>query len=117
MTQREGLSRGDIVLVLFPFTDLTAVKARPAVVVGRVRGDDVSLAFITSQVNNVDPNSDCLLEPSTPGFAASGLKAPSVIRLSKLVTLHRSLVRRKIGRVPVETAPALQNALRFVFEL
>jgi len=49
LSARPALARGDVVLVRFPFTDLSGLKLRPALIVGRVSGDDVVLAFVTSQ--------------------------------------------------------------------
>jgi mRNA interferase MazF len=117
MTLGRRLSRGDVVLVDYPFTDLLSNKIRPALVAGRVSGDDLILAFITGQISTQYPESDCLLEPADPEFAGTGLKTASVIRLSKLATLHRRLVRRRLGRVGPQTEQRIAAALRRVFEL
>lgn len=49
-------SRGSVVLVPFPFTDLSAAKRRPALVVSsgeyNAATDDVIIAQITSKVNS-----------------------------------------------------------------
>jgi len=104
-------NRGDVVLVPFPFTDLTAAKQRPAVVVSpdqlNIQRDDLVLAAITSQVP-AQPGADELLL-SVVDLADTGLLKPSVIKLGKLVTIHQDLVRRKIGALP---APVLLQALR-----
>ncbi len=42
---------------------------------------------------------DLLLTPSHPDFAATGLKAPSVLRVDKIATIARRLVTRRIGRL------------------
>ena len=41
--------KGDIVVVPFPFSDLTQAKRRPALVVTKLEGDDLILCQITSQ--------------------------------------------------------------------
>ena len=41
--------KGDIVVVLFPFSDLTQSKRRPALVIASLEGDDVLLCQITSK--------------------------------------------------------------------
>lgn len=102
---------------LLPFTDLSADKVRPAVVVSRVIGDDLILAFMTSRLDKIDWQVDVLLEPSQGEFSRTGLKAPSVVRLSKLATLHRSVVKRRIGSLGQQTVENVERALRYVFEL
>jgi mRNA interferase MazF len=100
------LTRGDIVLVLFPFTDLSATKRRPAVVLwADATQSDFALAFISSQNATVAQTNEVTLLPTHPEFMLSGLSAPSKIRATKLVTLNRSLITRWLGRLgPLYTA-------------
>ncbi|MCC7371893.1 MAG: type II toxin-antitoxin system PemK/MazF family toxin [Chloroflexi bacterium] len=101
----------------FPFTDLTGAKRRPAVIVGRIESDDLLLAIVTSQaVGLISPSSHPML-PSDPEFSATGLKVPSRIRLDKLVTLHRGLITRRLGRIGPHTMQALAGCIRYTFEL
>lgn len=117
MSAKPALARCDLVLVIFPFTDLSAQKLRPALIVGRVSSDDLILAFISSQVAVIDKQADYLFEPNDPEFAATGLKGPSVVRLNKLATLHRNLVRRRLGRVGTQSERAVARRLQFVLQL
>ena len=101
------LARGDVVLVPFPFTDLSGRKVRPAVIVNVV-GDDVLLAFISSVIPPAPPAAtDFVLSAADPRFPPTGLKTTSLIRLAKLVCLHQSLILRKLGR----KTPPLQREL------
>ena len=111
------LRRDDVVLVSFPFTDLSGQKLRPALVVGRPSGDDVVLAFITSRGEVVVPQAEHALTPGDPEFASTGLKVASRLRVNKLATLHRALVRRRLGRIGPRTRRAADRALRYVLEL
>ncbi len=100
------IARGDIVLVPFPFTDLSATKRRPAVVLwadpARV---DFLLAFISSQRIRASEVGAVALLPTHPEFSLAGLAAPSTIRTTKLVTLSGALLRRWLGRLgPLLTA-------------
>ena len=63
------------------------------------RGDLV--AFISSAVASVSAPTptDFVLTPSHPDFPATGLKVSSTFKLAKLLSLHQSLVLRKLGRV------------------
>ena len=102
-----GLSRGDVVLVPFPFTDLSGRKLRPALVLNVV-GEDVLVAFISSVVPVSTPApTDFVLEASHPDFPKTGLKSAAIFKLAKLVCLHQSLILRKLGQV----SPAIQREL------
>ena len=111
------LRRGDVVLVTFPFTDLSGQKLRPAIIVGRPSGDDFLFAFISSRAGSIDPSAEHRLALSDPEFAATRLKAASLIRLNKIATLHRRLVRRRIGRIGPRAEQTVAGALRYVFSL
>jgi mRNA interferase MazF len=117
MTARPLPARGDVLLVRFPFTDLSSTRIRPALVVGRVRGDDLILAFITSRVAGFDPSVEHLLEPSDPEFSRTGLRVASLLRLDRLATLNQNLVYRRLGRIGPRTEQVVANALRNVFDL
>ena len=100
------IARGDVVLVPFPFTDLSTTKRRPAVVVGIDPAQaDLTLAFVSSQAVGSLTHGEVALLPTHPEFALVGLRAPSKIRLTKLVTLSKALLRRWLGRLgPLLTA-------------
>jgi mRNA interferase MazF len=117
MNSPRPVARGDVVLVRFPFTDLSAHKLRPALVVGRPLDADLILAFITSQLRVEHRPAEHLLDPNDPEFKTTGLKAASRIRLDKLATLRRSLIQRRLGNIGPATESAVSMALRFVFEL
>ncbi len=87
---------GAIVLVPFPFTDLSATKVRPALVVsnsGRA-SRDVVVCFITSRVEKEVPHA--LVLQASP---KSGLKVPSLVRFDKIATLDRGIILGELGRV------------------
>jgi mRNA interferase MazF len=81
---RVPLKRGDVVLVPFPFTDLTAEKLRPAVIVSPDPQElDVVIAFISSTMPSKEmAETDFLLTPDHPDFAKTGLKKRSVFKMS-----------------------------------
>ena len=106
------IARGDIVLVPFPFTDLSATKRRPAVVLctdpARV---DFVLAFISSQQIARPGVGEVALLPTHPEFPLTGLSVPSKIRTTKLVTLSGALLRRWLGRLGPLLTGDLDRAL------
>ena len=101
---KSELTRGDIVLVPFPFTDLSSGKVRPALVINAF-GEDILVAFISSVISPASPGStDFVLASSHPEFPKTGLKFGSTFKLAKLLCLHRSRILRRLGKV----GPALQ---------
>ncbi|MDZ7719825.1 MAG: type II toxin-antitoxin system PemK/MazF family toxin [Balneolaceae bacterium] len=87
------MNKGDIVLVPFPFTDLSSKKRRPALVL--LSGNlDVVLAFITTKLF-YEEESSIVIDSSDE----TGLKKQSLIRLDKLVTLDKELVIGKLGEI------------------
>ena len=92
------LQRGDILLIPFPFTDLSGQKVRPAVIVSPdPQGEDVLVAFISSVTPIRLQATDWLLANDHTEFPNTGLKYPSVFKMDKLLTLHRSLILRRLG--------------------
>jgi mRNA interferase MazF len=106
-----------VVLVVFPFTDLSGHKLRPALIVGRPSGEDLILAFLSSRESTTDPQADYVLGPGDPEFSTTGLKSQSVVRLNRIATLHRQLIRRRLGHIGPRTQGAVVRGLRYVFEL
>lgn len=109
------LQRGDLVLVPFPFTDLTRQKARPAVVISSERFNatsaDVILVAISSKLPTTPSDSDLVIQQGSPDFQATGLRVTSVIRPTKLVTLQQSLIYTSLGRLDSRVIDELDERL------
>ena len=107
------LRRGDIVLVPFPFTDLSNQKIRPALIVSPDPvGEDILLAFISSVIPATPDATEHVLDTEDQAFAPSGLRQPAVFKMSKLVTLHRSIILRRLGHVTAPLQAVLDARLR-----
>lgn len=104
MTAR--FQRGEIVLVRFPFTDLSGSKRRPAIILAAYP-PDIVVAFISSVVPDEPEPSDILLQP-TPD---NGLKKVSIMRLRKIATLEQELVTRRLGKLDQGLLTAVDTAL------
>ena len=90
--------KGKIILVPFPFTDLTAAKLRPALVL--FEGDrDVVAAFISSRLPERASPGDVVIDDKHQEFQLTGLKTSSVIRLDKVATVLKDLIAGEIGEV------------------
>lgn len=109
--------QGDIVLVPFPFADLTGRKVRPAVIISAdPQSAELIVAFITSVLTNRSPRgAEIELLRSDPGFSASGLKIDSLLRLDKLVTLSSNIISRRLGHLGPSTQTKMMPMLRRAF--
>jgi mRNA interferase MazF len=110
---------GRIVLVAFPFDDLTTTKVRPAVCLTGSLGPHrhVVLAFVSNRVPSDLFESDIKLASSSPNFAKSGLKVSSVLRLHRLMTVSESFIRRELGELAPEWQQQVATRLRKLFGL
>src|SRR3954453_11028656 len=93
--------RGRIVLVPFPFDDLSATKIRPALCVTYPIGGykHVIAAFISSVVPSPLLATDLVLDPTDPDFGRTGLRVRSVICTHRLMTVSTTAVLRNLGRL------------------
>lgn len=105
-------AKGDVVLVTYPFADLSGTKLRPAVVVCAVPlQTEITLAFVTSQnVGTLQPG-DIVVLPAHPEFNQTGFTVTSKIRATKLATLHHALITRRLGKFGSILLANLDSAL------
>lgn len=87
------MNKGDIILVTFPFTDLSGSRLRPALVLISIK-EDITVAFITTNLK-VTGTSDLILKVNQ----TNGLKKDSLLKLNKIATLDVGLVMGKIGNL------------------
>jgi len=105
------MNKGDIVLIPFPFSDLSGAKNRPAVILIETE-EDVTVAFITTQVK-WNSGFDVLLHPCN----LNGLKKISLIRLNKLATIDKELVIGRLGALNEPDIELLNRNLVRIFQL
>lgn len=115
MPSTTSYRRGDIVLVSFPFTDLTFAKRRPALVVSpdifNELNEDLILLAVTSQLTSY-PYSISVL----PGDCEEGmLPKESMVKLTKVFTLSSALVLKKLCRVGDSHLNAVLAGLRSLY--
>ncbi|MBE0509758.1 MAG: type II toxin-antitoxin system PemK/MazF family toxin [Chromatiales bacterium] len=92
---------GDVALTPFPYTDLSGAKLRPVLLLQEAPGgnDDWLVCMISTQLHQAVAGFDELLQAEDDDYVSSGLKSPSVLRLSRLALLHGSLMPGAIGRI------------------
>jgi mRNA interferase MazF len=95
------MTKNSIVLVPFPFDDFSELKVRPALCLTNEIGkhSHVIIAFISSKIPDDLIESDIIIEKESENFKGTGLSIDSVIRLHKIVTIPKSLIRRKLGGI------------------
>jgi mRNA interferase MazF len=90
--------KGDVVVVPFPFSDLTQAKRRPALVIAKLEGDDLILCQITSQrigdryAISIDAND----------FTSGSLKQRSNVRPNRIFTADRRIILYRAGKLKHE---------------
>jgi mRNA interferase MazF len=94
---------GQIVLTPFPYSDLSGAKLRPVLMLRQAsKFDDWLVCMVSSQMQQAEASLDENLTPADSDFANSGLKVPSVLRLSRLAVLDGSLLLGSIGAISEE---------------
>ena len=113
-----SLKKGDIVLVPFPFTDLTGIKLRPGLILWVDNaGNDITLCFISSQNITTLTSEEFLLDPSDTEFAVTGLKVASKVKVTRVVTMERRLITRRIGKLGANQIQQLNLLMLQAFQL
>ena len=102
-----AFAAGQIVLVHFPFSDLTASKLPPAVVLADAGRGDTILCQITSNAYG-----DSRVIPLDAGdFASGSLRRASFARPGKLFTAHSSIVAGSVGSLVAAKLDVIRNAV------
>lgn len=107
------MRKGALVLIPFPFTDLSRQKVRPALVLVPGRGDDCIVAFVLSVSQTKRQLFSVAVEPS----AANGLKVRSAIKIDKIATLEKKTVLGELGTLERKTLRLVDTKLKTLFEL
>ena len=94
----ESFVKGDLVVVPFPFSDLTESKRRPALVLSVLQGDDLILCQITSK----GIKDTYAISLSDLDCETGGLNKMSNVRPNRLFTADKSLVLYKVGHLKPE---------------
>jgi len=103
----ERFVKGDIVVLPFPFSDLSSSKKRPALVLADLKGDDIILCQITSQF----VKDSYAITLNNNDFTKGSLHKPSNIRPNRLFTAEKSIIIRKIGRIRSESFENVVNKI------
>lgn len=107
---------GDVVLLPFPFTDLSTVKQRPAVIISsesfNSRQHDVMVLAVTSHLPPTLSPEDYRLSREDQHMA--DLPKPSIVKCGKLLTIDQRLIRKVLGHLPQATLQHLRQHVLMV---
>lgn len=98
-----ALTKGEITLYPFPFTDLSQRKLRPCLVLSDEMQEDILLCQITSRVFK-----DKYCVP----LAEHGLRVKSFVRCNMLFTANKHLARRSVGSISSREHEAVREKIR-----
>ena len=90
--------KGDVVIVPFPFSDLSQAKRRPALVVANLKGDDLILCQITSQT----VSDDYAVAITNIDFSSGGLNRNSNVRPNRVFTADQGIILYKAGQLKID---------------
>ena len=108
----EEFVKGDVVVLPFPFSDLSNSKRRPALVVANLKGEDTILCQITSKTR-IDDYSVIL---TNEDFNKGSLDCVSLVRTSRLFTADKSLILYKIGSIKKSKIKEIERELVEIFK-
>ena len=95
--------QGEIIIVPFPFSDLSSIKQRPVLVLSKnvdnEKVEDIITCGITSNIK--DPKYSVLIE--TKNLIEGEIPKPSRAKIDKLFTISQDIVKKKVGRINKET--------------
>ncbi len=107
----EKFVKGEVVILPFPFSDLSGSKKRPALVLVDLAGDDIILCQITSQ----NGNDNFAIPFNSDDFESGSLPINSYIRPSRIFTADKNIIIRKAGKLKNEIAVRVVSKLIALF--
>ena len=105
-----GLVKGDVVVVLFPFSDLSSAKKRPALILAKPEGDDVILCQITSRLIS----DRYAIRISDSDFRSGSLRQESNVRPTRIFTADRKIIQYTAGHL---TDEAMEGIVSRIIEI
>ena len=113
-----SFDQGDIILIPFPFTDFSTLKQRPAVIISSSifnnSHPDVIVMAITSRIPQTVSGEEYLLDKQDIEMAR--LPRPSIVKIGKIVTINKMLIRRKLGNLPPAAIEKIKASLHSILQ-
>ncbi len=112
MTSTINFKKWEVILVPFPFTDLTTNKKRPALIISHDdynKSENLVIALITSNIR------DSYEDYKIVKWSEAGFPKESVIKM-KFATVDKSIIVRKLGKLKKEDIDSFKQKLLAFFE-
>lgn len=106
----------DVVVVPFPFTDISASKRRPALVLSNEQGFNTPVGHSVMAMITTASHSSWALDAAIMDLPAAGLTTSSIVRM-KLFTLDHGLVLKHIGHLGSNDQARVKASLRSLLPL
>ena len=103
--------KGEVVVLKFPYTDLSKTKKRPSLIVANLKGDNLILCQITGQLR---PDQD-LVNLKKEDFKTGGLHRDSFIMPSFVFTIHKSKIDYVAGKIKQDKIKEVEKKLCEIF--
>jgi mRNA interferase MazF len=108
------MPKGTIVLIPFPFTDLSGQKVRPALILHDHKGgEDCLVSFISSVQQKKLGSFDIAVKPSVH----NGLKLNSTIKVAKIATLQKKTILGELGSLESDILKKVDTKLKDLFRV
>lgn len=95
--------QGEIVVVPFPFSDLSGAKQRPVLVLSKSKDNENSQDIITCAITSNIKDSKYSIFVDNKNLVEGEIPKPSRIKVDKLFTLDKEIIKKKIARINKET--------------
>ncbi len=107
------IREGQIVLFRFPQTDQASGKLRPALVLRKLPGpyNDWLICMVSTQLSQRIDGLDELIGSEDQDFKDSGLKAPSLFRISRIAVVEKSILLGVIGEISTDRLSRIKTSL------
>jgi mRNA interferase MazF len=89
---------GTVILIPFPFSDLTGLKQRPALVISSEESQQETNQVICMMITSAKPVYST--DYNLISWQESGLLKPSIIKVNRVFTINKDLVKRELGELP-----------------
>jgi mRNA interferase MazF len=103
----EGFVKGDVVVLEFPFSNLIQIKRRPSLVIKVPKGEDIIVCQITGK--SYEKSVEVPIEKKD--FYRGSLKVESYLRLDKIFSVEKSLIKYKVGSLKKEKFESILNQI------
>ncbi|MEK6906012.1 MAG: type II toxin-antitoxin system PemK/MazF family toxin [Nanoarchaeota archaeon] len=103
----EGFVKGDIIIIEFPYSNLRDIKRRPVLILKVPKGDDVIVAQITGE--SYEDSLEIHLKKED--FKRGNLKRKSYVRIDKIASIEKYLIKYKAGSLKQEKFSEIINKI------